>query len=204
MALAPKTNSKSILPMKYLYINPKLILIFVLLPVTMFAACSNKNPKPEANKVHKKTNTSAADTSKPKLMDAPDFTLKKMDGKTFTLSRHKGQVVILNIWATWCPPCRKEIPGFIKIQKEMRNKGILFAGVSVDKQGWSVVRPFAKKYGINYPIMVANPTFDRKYGPFRAVPTTFIINKKGKLVYGGAGMINAKALKPALEKLADQ
>jgi cytochrome c biogenesis protein CcmG/thiol:disulfide interchange protein DsbE len=137
-------------------------------------------------------------------MDAPDFTLKRMNGKPFTLSDHKGQVIVLNVWATWCPPCRKEIPGFIKIQKEMRDKGVLFVGVSLDKKGWKAVRPFAKKYGINYPIMVDDGTVNSKYGPFRGIPTTFIITKKGKVAYGAAGMINTDALKPVLEKLANR
>lgn len=110
--------------------------------------------------------------------------------------------MILNIWATWCPPCRREIPGFIKIQKKLKDQGVLFAGVSVDKKGWSAVRPFAKKYDINYPIMVDDGTVSRKYGPFRAIPVTFIINKKGKVVYGGAGMIKGKSLEKVLEKMA--
>jgi cytochrome c biogenesis protein CcmG/thiol:disulfide interchange protein DsbE len=190
------------LSMKYLYVIPKSFLAIILLPLTMFAACSNKKPEPGTNKAQKATYTSKADTNKQKLMDAPDFTLKKEDGSSFTLSKHKGQVVILNIWATWCPPCREEIPDFVKIQKKMKDEGILFVGVSVDKKGWSAVRPFAKKYGINYPIMVDDGTVRSKYGPFRGIPTTFIINKEGKVAYAAVGMINTNALQPVLEKLA--
>jgi peroxiredoxin len=175
--------------------------------VLFFAACSGGKSQTKPSKPDTTTAAAAsskADTASRKLPDAPDFTLQKMDGQSFTLSDHKGQVVILNIWATWCPPCRKEIPDFIKIQKKLKDKGILFAGVSVDKKGWSAVRPFAKKYDINYPIMVDNGTVSRKYGPFRAIPVTFIINKKGKIAYAGAGMIKGKSLEKVLEKMADE
>jgi len=133
---------------------------------------------------------------------APDFSLETMVGDTFTLSEHKGQVIVLNIWATWCGPCRKEIPDFIDLQKELGNEDVLFAGVSVDKKGWSKVRPYAQKMEINYPIMVDNGTVSRKYGPIRAIPTSFIINKKGKVEYVAPGMLNKKKLKPILLKLA--
>ncbi|SMO43169.1 cytochrome c biogenesis protein CcmG, thiol:disulfide interchange protein DsbE [Fodinibius sediminis] len=136
------------------------------------------------------------------LKDAPNFTLKTMDNSPFTLSDHKGKVVVLNVWATWCPPCRKEIPDFIEIQKKMRDEGVLFVGVSVDKEGWEVVRPFAKEYGINYPLVVDDGTVRQKYGPLRGIPTTFIINKKGKVEYVAPGMINREALQPALEEIA--
>lgn len=133
---------------------------------------------------------------------APDFSLKTMAGDTFTLSEHKGQVVVLNIWATWCGPCRKEIPDFIDLQKELGDKDVLFVGISVDKKGWSKVRPYAQKMEINYPIMIDNGTVSKKYGPIRAIPTSFIINKKGKVEYVAPGMLNKKKLKPILVKLA--
>lgn len=173
----------------------------------LISACSSGEKQ-----ASKTSNASVGSTSAPgeraangqKLKDAPDFTLKTMSGKSFRLSEHEGKVVVLNIWATWCPPCRKEIPDFIEIQKEMRDEGVLFVGVSVDKEGWEVVRPFAQKYGINYPLVVDNGTINQKYGPFRGIPTTFIINKKGKVEYVAPGMINREALLPALKKLANR
>lgn len=147
--------------------------------------------------------SNAQQSSKPQnFKPAPDFSLKTMEGNTFTLSDHKGQVIVLNFWATWCGPCRKEIPDFIDLQKELRSEGVLFAGVSLDKKGWSKVRPYAKKMGINYPIMVDDGSVSRQYGPIRAIPTSFIINKKGKVEYVAPGMLNRKKLKPILLKLA--
>ena len=136
--------------------------------------------------------------------DAPNFSLETMDGDTFTLAEQKGKVIVLNIWATWCGPCRKEIPDFMEIHKEMKDKGVVIAGVSVDKKGWSAVRPYAKKMEINYPIMVDDGTVARKYGPIRAVPTTFIINKLGKVEYVAPGRLTKERLQPILQKIAQR
>lgn len=147
--------------------------------------------------------TSQADTAR-ELKNAPDFTLKKMDGEPFTLSDHEGKVVVLNIWATWCGPCRKEIPDFIEIQEEMRSDDVLFVGVSLDEEGWDVVRPFAEKYEINYPLVIDDGSVFDGYGPFRGIPMTYIINKKGKIEYVAPGMADVKLLTPVLEKLANR
>lgn len=194
--------------MKIPILNSKNLSLFVLSLALLFSACSKTVPRESTPKTDARA-ASATTQSQPtnnqkNFADAPDFTLKRMNGKLFTLSDHKGQVVILNVWATWCPPCRKEIPGFIDIQKQMRDKSVLFVGVSVDEKGWKVVRPFAKKLGINYPIVVDDGTVRLKYGPLRGIPTTFIINKKGKVEYMATGLINQKALQPVLDKLASR
>lgn len=184
--------------------NESTIFVIALVIILILTACSNADTKTSSQSPNTTASSSAGQTSTDELKDAPDFTLAKMDGESFTLSDHEGKVVVLNIWATWCPPCRKEIPDFIEIQKEMRDDGVLFVGVSVDKEGWQVVRPFAKEYGINYPLVVDDGTIRQKYGPFRGIPTTFIINKKGKVEYVAPGMINREILQPALEKLANR
>jgi len=127
-----------------------------------------------------------------------------MKGNTFTLSEQKGKVVVLNFWATWCGPCRREIPDFMELHEKLKNKGVLFAGISLDEKGWAKVRPYAKKMEINYPIMVADKSTARKYGPIRAIPTTFIINKKGEIEYIAPGMLTKERLEPILQKLAQR
>jgi len=194
--------------MKISILNSKTLSTLALGLALLLSACSKSGEQTSAQKTEVQassaTSNSQAANNKKNFADAPDFTLTRMNGDPFTLSNHKGQVVVLNVWATWCPPCRKEIPGFIDIQKQMRDKGVLFVGVSVDKKGWKVVRPFAKKLGINYPIVVDDGTINLKYGPFRGIPTTFIINKKGKVEYMTTGLINQKALQPVLDKLASR
>lgn len=180
------------------------IFVIAFAIILALTACSNADTKTHSQSANASAVPGETAANGQKLKDAPDFTLNNMDGEAFTLSEHEGKVVVLNIWATWCPPCRKEIPDFIEIQKKMRDDGVLFVGVSVDKEGWQVVRPFAKEYGINYPLLVDDGTIRQKYGPFRGIPTTFIINKKGKVEYVAPGMINREILQPALEELASR
>lgn len=180
--------------------------IFLILPVAMLLmACGTPKEQP-SNKTQTvtETATSSRDTSGQEFKDAPDFTLQTMEGNTFTLSDHEGKIVVLNFWATWCAPCRKEIPDFMELHKELNDDGVLFAGVSLDEEGWEKVRPYANDMGINYPIMVDDGNVSRQYGPIRAIPTTFIINKKGKVEYVAPGMLTKEKLQPVLQKLADR
>ena len=191
--------------MTYSTIRTTAFLPFMITAILLFTACSDDKSgfQPESTPAQAGVSSSSS-TGEQELKDAPDFTLDNMDGDPFTLSEHEGQVVVLNVWATWCPPCRKEIPDFIDIQKEMREDDVLFVGISVDKEGWEVVRPFAREYGINYPLVVDDGTINQKYGPFHGIPTTFIVNKKGKVEYVAPGMINREVLQPVLEKLASR
>jgi thiol-disulfide isomerase/thioredoxin len=138
------------------------------------------------------------------LPDAPDFTLETLDGSDFTLSEHKGSVILLNIWATWCLPCREEIPDFMEIQDEMEEDGVLFVGVATDREGWEVVRPFAEEFEINYPIMVDNGVVVTEYGPVRGIPMSFIINREGQVEYMLPGMVTKEMLQPLLEEVAER
>ncbi|WP_170864409.1 TlpA disulfide reductase family protein [Fodinibius roseus] len=148
------------------------------------------------------SDTAGAHNSDREFTTAPDFTLRTMGGEEFTLSDQQGRVVVLNFWATWCAPCRKEIPDFMELHEELKDDGVLFAGISLDEEGWEKVRPYAEDMGINYPIMVDDGGVSRKYGPIRTIPTTFIINKKGQVEYVAPGMLTKDKLQPILEKLA--
>jgi len=179
-----------------------LLTALIAIPL-FFASCSDTDKGNSSTSEAAAASSATPNTSDQKeLKDAPDFTLTNINGKSFTLSEHEGKVVVLNIWATWCSPCRKEIPDFVEMQKNMKDKGVLFVGVSVDKEGWEVIRPFAKEYSINYPIVLDDGTVYQKYGPLRGIPTTFIINKKGKVEYVATGMVTKKLLQPVLQKLA--
>src|SRR5580692_4208696 len=118
-----------------------------------------------------------ADPAAPKA--APGWRLKDVDGKPVDLGEFKGKVVVLDFWATWCPPCRTEIPGYIALQKKYAADGLVVIGVSVDTDGPAPVKKFMKDFGINYLIVMADDDIQNAYGPILGYPTTFIIDRDG-------------------------
>ncbi len=132
---------------------------------------------------------------------APSFSLKNAEGKDVTLADMKGKIIILNFWATWCPPCRAEIPDFIRVYKKYQSKDVEIVGISLDHKGWDVVRPFVKNNNINYPVLLGDQKIAKAYGNISSIPTTFIIDKKGKIVDQHVGSITEKDLVKKFEKL---
>ncbi len=132
---------------------------------------------------------------------APDFALPTLEGDTLRLSALRGKVVVLNFWATWCAPCRQEIPDFIKLQRELGAERVRFVGVSLDDEGFEVVRPYAEEMGINYPIVHDTGEVAARYGGIRVVPTTFLIGPEGKVHGYAPGMVTEDVLRPRLEEL---
>jgi peroxiredoxin len=129
---------------------------------------------------------------------APNFSLKTGDGKVFELKKLKGKVVVVNFWATWCGPCRAEIPAFKEVYEQYKDKGVEILGVSLDEGGWGDVKPFAARYAINYPILLGNGTIARAYGNIEAIPTTFIIDKSGNIADRHIGVMTKVMLESKL------
>ena len=111
---------------------------------------------------------------------APAFTLIDVSGQSVSLADFKGKVVILDFWATWCPPCKREIPDFIKLHSEYGSKGVQIVGIALDQL--DKVKAFVKENGMNYPVLMGTNEVAASYGGVEAIPTTFLIDKSGKIV----------------------
>ena len=135
------------------------------------------------------------------LGKAPEFKLKALDGKEVRLSDFKGKVRIVDFWATWCPPCREEIPDFISLQKQYKAKGLEVIGVSVDRGGPEVVQKFNKEYGVNYTSLMANDEVQAAFGGIRAIPTTFLIDRDGNIVKKYQGLVSKEVFEKDIKEL---
>jgi peroxiredoxin len=133
--------------------------------------------------------------------DAPDFALKDAEGKTVHLADYRGKVVLLDFWATWCDPCRLEIPWFIEMQRKNKDRGFEVLGVSMDDEGWEVVKPFVKNIGVNYRVLIGNDQTTEMYGGVDALPTTFLIDRQGKIAAVHIGLASRKDFEDGVEQL---
>ncbi|HLV87281.1 MAG TPA: TlpA disulfide reductase family protein [Candidatus Sulfotelmatobacter sp.] len=120
---------------------------------------------------------------------APELKSKDLDGKDLSLDAYKGKVVLLNFWATWCGPCRAEIPSLIKIQEAYKDR-VQIIGMNVDDDDGEQLRAFVKEEGINYPVAMTSLAVRLAYGGIAALPTMFIINQDSKVVQKHVGLFN--------------
>jgi peroxiredoxin len=120
---------------------------------------------------------------------APNFTLTDSTGAKITLASLKGKVVLLNFWATWCGPCQIEIPWFIEFNKTLKARGLAVVGVSMDEDGWKSVKPYLTAKKIDYPIVVGTEDIAKAYGGVDTLPSTFIIDREGKIAFSHNGLV---------------
>lgn len=168
------------------------IIALALVP-PFLGGCANAGDKNEAAKTGEAEKSAPVElasneSTSGELQVAGDFTLKDMNGKTVRLSDYLGQVVILDFWATWCPPCVKEIPHFNELARDYKELGLAVVGVSVDRGGKADVEKFiANKMKIDYPVLLSEePTYNQyqQYLPADSrggIPFTFVIDREGKI-----------------------
>ena len=138
----------------------------------------------------------------------PALTLKDLNGTDVSLSDYKGKVVLVNFWATWCEPCRVEIPWLIEMQQKYGDKGFVILGIALDDDGKSVVAPFVakerfdvngKKEGMSYKILIGNDDATDKFGGLFGYPTSILISRDGKQIKRVTGMINPDEMAKVVE-----
>jgi peroxiredoxin len=134
---------------------------------------------------------------------APEFALKDSNGQTVHLSDYKGKVVLLDFWATWCGPCKIEIPWFMEFEQQLKDKGFAVVGVSMDEDGWNVVKPYIQQYKVNYRILLGNDQVGEIYGGVESLPTTFLIDRQGKIASVHIGLSGKDEFKNAINQLLD-
>jgi cytochrome c biogenesis protein CcmG/thiol:disulfide interchange protein DsbE len=121
-------------------------------------------------------------TARPARQAAPDFGLVGLSGAPLRLSDYRGKVVLLNFWATWCPPCVTEIPDLVALREELGTERVEVLGISLDTAGADAVRAFARERGMSYPTAVDTAQVSAMYGGVPSIPTTFVIDTHGGVV----------------------
>ena len=139
-----------------------------------------------------------------KRKPAPDFQLKDANGQMFHLSDYKGKVVVLNFWATWCGPCKIEIPWFAEFERTYKDRGFAVIGIAMDDEGWEVVKPYVERRQMNYRVAVGSPEVEQLYGGgqgIESLPTTFVIDREGKVADVHLGLISKSDYRDEIEEL---
>lgn len=131
---------------------------------------------------------------------APNFQVVDLDGHNMSLASLKGKVIVINFWATTCPPCRAEIPGFVETYKSLKDKGLVIIGLSVDQLSPEVLKQWIAKQGITYPMALATGQLIRDFKPGDYIPSTIIIDAKGNIRFRHVGYLDKKELAALFEK----
>jgi peroxiredoxin len=131
---------------------------------------------------------------------APDFTLTSLEGKTVHLSDFRGKAVLLNFWATWCEPCKIEMPWFVEMQKQYGDQGLQILGVAMDDASPKDISQFAKEMGVNYPIVIGRDAVGDAYGGVQFLPATFYIGRDGKVVNKVFGLKGRGEIQDSIKK----
>ena len=135
---------------------------------------------------------------------APSFELQDAQGHTVRMSDLEGKVVILNFWATWCVPCKEEIPWFVEFENRYKDQGFTVVGISLDEKGWDVVKPYLEKMGMNYPVVIGDARTAYKYGQVKSLPVTFVVDRDRRVAAIHFGLINKKKVDQEIRNLLQQ
>ena len=136
-----------------------------------------------------------------KGLQAPDFDLPGLDGRRVKLSDFRGKAVLLNFWATWCPPCKIEMPWFVELQKQYGKDGLVVLGVAMDDTEPAKIAEFAHDMGVNYQVLLGTDKVSDDYGDVQYLPTTFYIDRNGVIVDKAAGLFSRADVENDVKKI---
>jgi thiol-disulfide isomerase/thioredoxin len=131
---------------------------------------------------------------------APNFELATLDGQRVKLSDYRGKAVLLNFWATWCGPCKVEMPWFVELQKKYGNDGLVILGIAMDDSETPKIAQFASEMGVNYPVLLGTDKVSEEYGNVEYLPTSFYIDRQGKIVGKGTGLLGRGEIEENIQK----
>jgi thiol-disulfide isomerase/thioredoxin len=181
-------------------------LILAVLTVIMFLAhFAGRSARLSYARAEKRSQASATSS-------VPDFALKDLDGRDESLGQFKGKVVLVNFWATWCGPCRIEIPWLMDLQEKYGAQGFTVLGVAMDEEGKSAVVPFVqnerfklgtKSQPMNYPILIGNDDAAEKFGGLVGLPTTILISQDGRQVKRIDGLLSYDEMDKTIKSLLE-
>ena len=187
-----KTSDRPPVPKRSLW-ERLLPLALVLLAVGLVFGIPGLNSKPPV----------APSQSPSRRAAMADFTFPTLDGPSWTLSQHRGRVVLLNFWATWCPPCQAETPALVRVASEYRAQGLDVVGVAMDQDSMNTVPAFVAEYHVPYPILLPRP-FSPLTAVVQSVPTTFLIDRRGRVAQAYVGEVDEGSLRRELERLLQE
>jgi len=132
---------------------------------------------------------------------APEFALKDSDGRTAKIADYEGKVLLLNFWATWCGPCKIEIPWFVDFEQRFKDRGFAVLGVAMDEEGWEEVKPYIEQKKVNYRVVIGTDQVADLYGGVSSLPTSFLIDRDGKIAGVHVGLVSKSVYENEIEQL---
>jgi len=189
---------------------PTLVLLIIVIAAMFFGGryLANRSQATSGASVSASTPGKISGDAKGQL--APEFDLKNLDGQSVRLSDYHGKVVLLNFWATWCAPCKVEIPWMIEFQQKYGPRGFTILGVSMDEDGKKAVQPFldkerfdvgGQKEAMNYPIVFGSDSIAEKFGGVLGLPTSMLFTRDGKKVRTIVGLVDHDDISKVIESL---
>jgi peroxiredoxin len=159
----------------------------------LWTGCSDLAPVKPAAKVSQEHGPAAQFSLNDSVgRPMPEFKLKDADGQTVRPVDYKGKVVLLDFWATWCGPCKIEIPWFMDFERQFKDQGFAVVGVSMDEDGWAAIKPYVQNMKMNYRVLLGDDNVSTAYGGLDSLPTTLLIDRDGKIASVHVGVSQGK------------